>query len=105
MTVATAQLCSHATPRESAIVQAVLRYINALPNSHAEKTHGTAYGMPRVDIDASVQGRAVKLEVKRPGQKPTPRQLLALRRWAAAGAITGVVTNVDEARALIGDKL
>lgn len=91
-----------ATAREETIVQAVLRYLRSLPNTWAEKTHGTAYGQPRVDIDGCVAGRALKLEVKRPGQKPTPRQLLALKRWAGAGAITGVVTSVDDARGLIG---
>lgn len=84
--------------QEKNIVNAIIKMINALPNSHARKTHGGMYSSGEPDIDAVVQGRAVKLEVKAPGGKATPLQEARLRTWAHAGAVTGVVESVMEAR-------
>lgn len=44
------------------------------------------------------------MEVKRPGNKATPKQLFELRKWASAGAMGAVVYSVDEALQLIGEK-
>ncbi len=87
-------------PREISIVNAVIKHIESL-GGRAVKNHGTAYGHPTVDILGCLQGRMLQIEVKRPGKKATRRQLLCLRNWASAGAITGVVTSVDEARDLL----
>jgi hypothetical protein len=92
-------------PRESTIVKNVIAYINSLPESRAEKTHGTAYGHPRVDVTGAIRGRRLEIEVKVPGEKPTARQLLCLRNWGKAGAITGVVTSVDDLRSLLDEVL
>lgn len=47
-------------------------------------------------------GRAFYLEVKRPGEKPTPKQAKFLARMAKAGALTGVVTSVADVADLLG---
>lgn len=91
-------------PREKQIAAAVVALIKKLPDGHARKVHGEAFGTAgEPDVDAVVDGRAVKLEVKRPGgTKPTPLQARALDRWQDAGALCGVVRSVDDARALLG---
>jgi hypothetical protein len=88
--------------REASIVQAILRYLNALPECVAEKEHGSPYAhVGKADITGCLKGRTLKLEAKRPGEKATPIQLAYLAKWAKAGAITGVVTSVGEVKELM----
>jgi len=63
---------------------------------YARKVHGNAYSSGEPDIDACVRGRAVKVEVKVPGRKPTAQQLARLRRWQEAQALAGWVTSLSE---------
>lgn len=87
---------------ERAIVKAILAYLNSLPGCLARKRWGGGMGVAGdPDIDACIRGRSVQLEVKRPGEKPTPLQLKRLEEWRKAGAITGVVTSVVETRAVL----
>jgi hypothetical protein len=56
-----------------------------------------------------LNGKALKIETKRPAPCGTPLtalQAATLRQWKEAGAITGVVTGVAELKELIikGDK-
>ena len=88
---------------ERAIVKAILAYLNGLPGCLARKRWGGGMGVAGdPDIDACIRGRSLQLEVKRPGEKPTPLQLQRLEEWRTAGAITGVVTSVEETRAVLG---
>lgn len=90
--------------RESAIATSVVKYLRSLPAAHARRVHGGPYGTAgEPDVDAVVSGRAVKLEVKRPetAGNLTALQRAALDRWAAAGAVVGVVTSVDEVRTVL----
>lgn len=87
---------------ERAIVKAILAYLNGLPGCLARKRWGGGMGVAGdPDIDACIRGRSVQLEVKRPGEKPTPLQLKRLEEWRQAGAITGVVTSLEETRAVL----
>ena len=89
-------------PLEKTIVKNIVDWLNTLPESNAQKVWGGGYtrsGEP--DVDACVQGRTVKIEVKQPGRRPTPLQKAALARWKAAGAVTGVATSLDEAKTLL----
>ena len=82
------------TSRESSIVDGILRWLNQQPKTLARKRHGGMYGVAgEPDIDACVKGRSVQIEVKRPGEKPTPLQERRLAEWQAAGAITMVATS------------
>ena len=84
---------------ERAIVKAILAYLNSLPGCLARKRWGGGMGVAGdPDIDACIRGRSVQLEVKRPGEKPTPLQLKRLEEWRQAGALVGVVTSVGEVR-------
>jgi len=87
----------HAAPRsESVLVKAAIERIRAHPRGHAVKVHGSVYtaaGEP--DIDGCINGRALHLEAKLPGNKPTPVQYGAMRRWAKTGALVGWFTSLD----------
>ena len=91
--------------KESAIVKAILAYLNTLPRCLARKRWGGGMGVAgEPDIDACLGGRSLQLEVKRPGQHPTLLQLKRLEEWRQAGAIVGIVTSVAEVKALLGDE-
>lgn len=100
---------SYATP-EGKVVRKLLDYANALPRTTAHKVHGGPHIIPgEPDLDIVCNGRAVKVEVKVPGTEHairkavTPSQRARLRTYDRAGAIVGVVTSVDELRALMWD--
>ena len=91
--------------KESAIVRAILKYLNSLPGCLARKRWGGGMGVAgEPDIDACICGRSLQLEVKRPGEKPTPLQLKRIEQWREAGALVGVVTSVREVKALLAEK-
>lgn len=90
---------------ERSIVENIIKYLRSLPNGYARKIHGGNLGSTgEPDVDAVVDGRALKLEVKRPGHENelTAIQRVALTRWQSCGAIVGVVTSVDDVRDLLG---
>jgi hypothetical protein len=87
---------------ERAIVKAILAYLNSLPGCLARKRWGGGMGVAGdPDIDACIRGRSVQLEVKRPGERPTPLQAKRLEEWRKAGAIVAVVHSVAEVRAVL----
>ena len=87
---------------ESSIVKGILAYLNSLPECLARKRWGGGMGVAgEPDIDACLRGRSLQLEVKRPGQKPTPLQLKRLEQWRQAGALVAVVSSVEEVKALL----
>jgi hypothetical protein len=79
-----------------------MRYLNQQPKCYVIKTHGSMYSAGQPDLLGCYQGRTLALEVKRPGGKPTKLQAAILKKWGAAGAITGVVTSVEEVEKLLG---
>jgi len=90
------------SPRESAIVTAILKRLHEIPHCVARKRHGTAFGIAGdPDIFGCVNGWHFEIEVKRPGEKPTPLQTHRLIEWRKAGAVTGVATTADEAVELL----
>lgn len=89
-------------PSEKAIVNAIKSYLDKLPGCYVIKTYGSVYSAGQPDLLGCYQGRTLALEVKRPGGKPTKLQAALLKKWGAAGAITGVVTSVEEVEELLG---
>jgi hypothetical protein len=82
--------------KETTITNKILRYINNLPGCKAEKRHGSQYsevGAP--DISVCCNGTRIEIEVKRPGEKPTPIQLIRLREWREAAAFAASQDGVD----------
>lgn len=92
----------HQRPSEAAIVAAIKRYLDKLPNCYVVKTHGSVYSAGQPDLLGCFQGRTLALEVKRPGGKPTKLQMAMLKKWEAAGAIAAVVHSVEEVKELLG---
>lgn len=88
---------------ETTLQTAVLKYLNSLPQCIAENVSGNAQQSGRADVNACYKGRCLKIELKDPstGYKPTRQQLLYLRRWAAAGAVTGVCYSLEEVKILL----
>lgn len=100
---------SYSTP-EGRVVRKLLDYANALPCTTAHKVHGGPHTIPgEPDLDIVCNGRAVKIEVKRPGTEAairraiTPSQRARLRVYERAGALVGVCTSVDELGAMLFD--
>lgn len=89
--------------REISIVDNIITYICKLPNGTAEKVQGTLRSSGKADINACINGRCIRLEVKTAdhGNTASKKQSINLRRWAAAGAICGVVYSLDEVKNLL----
>ena len=88
-------------PLEKTIVAKVMAQGRAL-GYWVTKYHGNAFTMSGVpDVLAIKDGRACWLECKRPGEKPTPIQMLRMKELQAAGCPVAVVTSADEARTFL----
>lgn len=55
----------------------------------------TGYGKATLDVLCSHRGTFFAIETKRPGGKPTPRQLLSIREIEASGAQAFVVDGPE----------
>jgi hypothetical protein len=82
---------------ESKITKKILDYINAMPNGYAIKVHGDVFNIGQPDISGCISGRAVVIEVKRPGESPTENQRAHLRKWENAGALAFWTDSVVDA--------
>ncbi len=94
----------HARPssRESAIVAEIVAELREIPCCVVRKRHSTAWGViGDPDLYGSIRGRHFEIEVKRPGEHPTPLQKARLAQWRASGAHTGVARSVEEALAIL----
>ena len=99
-------------PRESAVLRAVLDVLrlhgvwHSRLNTGAFKTNDgrfIRYGCGRgtADVLAIVRGRAVMIEVKRPGEKARPEQLAWGESVVRAGAVYRVISDPWEVVALL----
>lgn len=87
---------------ESDITKQAITWLKAQPRTYAWKLHTGAMGENgHPDIDGCMNGRTLKIEMKRPGRRPTPAQMARLLLWRQAGAIVGWATTVDEVMALV----
>jgi penicillin-binding protein-related factor A (putative recombinase) len=68
-----------------------------------DEVHKTRYGLCKgsSDLIGIHKGRFLAIEVKRPGAKATPQQLLFLTLVQKYGGISGIATSVEEAEAII----
>jgi hypothetical protein len=90
-------------PLEKQIVDSIVKYLRTVPGCAVRKRHGTAFGVAGdPDLYGTINGRHFELEVKREGNPPSPLQERRLEEWRAAGAVTGVVHSVQEARDALG---
>lgn len=88
--------------REDPIVKAIIRYIRSLPKGWAVRTHGAMFSAGEPDISGCLDGRSIKLEVKRDAEhEASELQKAALVQWELAGAITGVVHSVEQVHTIL----
>lgn len=82
---------------EKNLQKKIVKYLRELPrSSHARVVHGGPHGTGgEPDIDAVIEGVSLKIEVKVPGNSPTPRQLSVIRKWRESGAIAGWANCID----------
>lgn len=87
-------------PDESVLVRNILKYLNSLDKCRARKVHGSVYSGGEPDIDCCLKGRAIKIEVKKPGEKVLNDGLQEkiLHEWAKAGAVSFWVTSLEEVK-------
>ena len=88
---------------ETSLQNAVLSYLNSIPGCMAENVSGNASQSGRSDINACYKGHCLKLELKDPttGYKPSQQQLLYLKKWKKAGAVTAVCYSLDDVKHLL----
>ncbi len=95
-----------ASPRESAVVAAIMRALKSTPGVVVRKRHGTGMGIAGdPDLYGAVNGRHFEIEVKRPNDpssRLTELQAQRLLEWQRAGAITGVARGADDALEILG---
>lgn len=87
---------------EKAIVNAIVKSLRAR-GAYVVKIHGGPFqqmGIP--DLLVIEAGRVFFLEVKQPGESPTIRQEMEMKRIRAAGVECFVVTSVSEIPAIQG---
>lgn len=87
---------------EKDIVNAIMKYLRAVPRCFVWKEHGGMYGTAGIpDIIACVDGRFYGFEVKNETGKPTKLQDATIRKILAAGGTALVVRSVDEVKAVV----
>lgn len=93
--------------KENSIQKSILEYLKGDPRKGIQgiggwwlNFHGGSVYMPRgiPDIIGCFKGSFIAFEVKRPGEKPRKIQDHTLKLLREAGAVTGVVYNVDDVR-------
>ena len=85
--------------KETKLNKKIADWINTI--GFAYKRLGYIHNKGQPDVTGCIQGIRIELEGKLPGNKPTPLQKSMLRKWKAAGAITGVYHSLEEAQEIV----
>ena len=80
---------------EGKVKDEVKDYLNSLGAYHFWPVQ-TGYGAATVDCIGCYKGHFFAIETKRPGGKPTPRQLATLAKMHAAGGFGFVADCLDD---------
>mgnify|MGYP003134333489 CR=1 FL=1 len=84
---------------ERDIVRSIRSYLNAIDGVFVWKTHGGQFGTAgEPDLIGSYKGKALGIEVKRPGKKATRLQDLFLKKLQAAGATAFVACSIEDVK-------
>lgn len=87
---------------ETDITKEAIAWLKKQPHAYAYKLYSGAFGESgHPDIDGCIDGRSIKIEMKRPAKAPTVQQMARLRQWRAAHAIVGWATSVQQVRDLV----
>ena len=89
-------------PGEANITTNIIKHLKKHKPCEVFKMHGSSFsrsGMP--DILWLYSGRAIFIEVKRPGEDPTKLQKEMMHRLTAAGAVCYVASSTADAKTII----
>jgi Holliday junction resolvase len=83
---------------EYSIQNSIMKYLRRQPGIYSIKTHGASLmgqaGLP--DIIGCRNGKFFGIEVKKPGEEPTPIQLFQLRQIRKAGGNTLIAVSLED---------
>jgi hypothetical protein len=86
----TGALAPRRKPESEVVSDAIALIKGKAYHGYARKVHGGAMSQTgEPDLDVCVRGRAIKLEAKAIGGRPTGPQMVSMRRWSRAGALVG----------------
>lgn len=88
-------------PLEKTIKKNILAYLNSLPRCYARGKHSSPFSKGWPDVLGSLNGRTLALEVKQPGKEATVLQEMELLKWHRSGAISAVVTSVEDVKKIL----
>ena len=89
---------------EKDIVNAIMKYIKALPGCFAWKEHGGMYGTAGIpDIICCYRGTFIAFEVKTPKGKTTALQDATIKKIISCGGQAYVVRSVDEVKNILNN--
>ena len=83
-------------PKEAEVTSDIRRFLKTMGIPHFKKLQGLGSPKGIADIIGCYKGRFLAIEVKRPGEKPTPDQQEFLDRYSSAGGICFVARSVDD---------
>jgi hypothetical protein len=90
------------TCREATIVRAIMERSRSVPGMLLRKRHGSVWSVAGdPDLYGSWNGQHVEIEVKRPGEEPTPLQKKRLADWNESGAMVAVCCSVRDFNELL----
>ena len=89
--------------KEITLVKAFVKWLTSLEECHAYKRAAGRDRKGKPDVTGCIQGIRIEVEVKIGENTPTSIQLLHLRKWKEAGAITGWSNNLQGLKAIILD--
>ena len=85
--------------KESEVQKQIQYYLSSLGAFHFKTIANTTNGIP--DLIACLDGKFVAIEVKKPGGKPSPLQVVKIRKIEEAGGIAFIAYSVEDVKRLI----
>ena len=77
----------------------IITYLKSIGAYTIKTITSNRAGVP--DLIVCIDGKFAALEVKRPGNKASPLQMLELTKIAEAGGVSAVVTSVSDVEAVL----
>jgi hypothetical protein len=82
--------------KEGSITKRCLKWINTLPKTHCEKRGAGPNRKGKPDITGATHGIRIEIEMKAPGEHPTPIQMYHLIGWQSVGCIAFWTASFEE---------
>jgi len=87
---------------ETKLTRKILDKLNKIEGCRAEKLHGGPYGKQKLDVFGAKNGKMFYLEIKVPGNGPTPKQVSTIRKWKTeAGVLATWIDTVEDAERMV----